>query len=54
MDSVPLTEMKSAGQDDALTDDDVTRADDKAVNGNSREAAPRREPRVGLWFWAVE
>lgn len=54
MDSVPLSEMKNVGQDDALTDDDFSRADDKAVNGNNRTAEPRREQRVGLWFWAVE
>lgn len=52
--SALLREVKSVDQDDAQIHDAFTRGDAQAVHDKNREAGPRREPRVGLWFWAVE
>jgi hypothetical protein len=52
--SALLREVKSVDQDDAQIHDDFTRVDAEAAHNKNPEAGPRREPRVGLWFWAVE
>jgi hypothetical protein len=52
--SALLREVKGVGQDDAQIHDDFARGDAGTVHNENGEAAPRREPRVGLWFWAVE
>lgn len=52
--SALLREVKSVDQNDAQILDDFTRGDAEAVHNKNRKAGPRREPRVGLWFWAVE
>jgi hypothetical protein len=41
-------------EDDAQTYDDFTRGHPEPVTDKDRETGPRRERRVGLWFWAVE
>jgi len=42
--------LKSVDQDDH----DFTRGDTEAVIDKDRETRQRGEPRVGLWFWAIE
>ena len=55
MASVALfTELKSVDQDDIQIHHDYTGGDTEAVIDKDRETTQRREPRVGLWFWAIE
>jgi hypothetical protein len=49
-----FTKLKSVNQDDTQIHDDLTRGDTEAVIDKDRETRQRREPRVGLWFWAIE
>jgi pyocin large subunit-like protein len=50
----PLTKLKSVDQDDAQIYHDFTRGDTEAVIDKDGETRQRLEPRVGLWFWAIE
>jgi len=52
--SALLREVKSVDQDDAQIHDDFKSGDAEAVYHKKREAVSQRQPRVGLWFWAVE
>jgi len=55
MASVALfTKSKSVDQDDTQIHHDFTRGDTEAVIDKDRETRQRGEPRVGLWFWAIE
>ena len=55
MESVaPFTKLKGADQDDAQIHHDFTRGDTEAVIDKDQETTQQREPRVGLWFWAIE
>jgi len=55
MASVALfTKSKSVDQDDTQIYHDFTRGDTEAVIDKDRETRQRGEPRVGLWFWAIE
>ena len=55
MASVALfTKLKSEDQDDTQICHEFTGGDTEAVIDKDRETTQRREPRVGLWFWAIE
>ena len=49
-----FTKLKSVDQDDTQIYHDLRRGDTDAVIDKDRETRPRREPMVGLWFWAIE
>ena len=46
--------LKSVEQDNTQIHHDLTRGDTEPVIDKDRETRQRREPRVGLWFWAIE
>jgi len=55
MASVPVfTKFKSVDQDDTQIHHEFTRPNTAAVIDKDRETRQRREPMVGLWFWAIE
>ena len=55
MASVALfTKSKSVDQDDTQIHHDFTRGDTEAVIDKDGETRQRLEPKVGLWFWAIE
>jgi hypothetical protein len=49
-----FTKLKSVDPDDTQIHHDFTRGDTEAVIDTDRETRQRGEPRVGLWFWAIE
>jgi hypothetical protein len=50
----PFSKLKSVDQDDTQIYHDFTRGDTEAATDKDRETRRRREPRIGLWFWALE